>query len=79
MSMLTTLFLMEQYGPRLSMEQLAKVLGLAAATLHARIARGDLDIPTYVDGKLRWADTRDVAEYLDRKRAEARQALGVAA
>ena len=79
MSMLTTLFLMGHYGPRLSMEQLAQVLGLAVATLHARIARGELGIPTYVDGKLRWADTRDVAEYLDRKRAEARQALGVAA
>ena len=79
MSLITTLFLFEQYGPRLSMEQLAKVLGLATATLHARIGRGELDIPTYVDGKLRWADTRDVAEYLDRKRAEARQALGVAA
>lgn len=73
MSMLTTLFLMEHYGPRLSMEQLAQVLGLAVATLHARIARGDLDIPTYVDGKLRWADTRDVAEYLDRMREQARR------
>ena len=79
MSLMMTMILMEQYGPRLSMEQLAKVLGLATATLHARIGRGELDIPTYVDGKLRWADTRDVAEYLDRKRAEARQALGVAA
>ena len=75
MSLITTLFLLEQYGPRLSMDQLAKVLGLATATLHARIGRGELDIPTYVDGKLRWADTRDVAEYLDRKRQEARDAL----
>ena len=75
MSLITTLFLMEQYGPRLSMEQLAQVLGLAVATLHARIARGELAIPTYVDGKMRWADTRDVAEYLDRKRQEARDAL----
>ena len=79
MSLMMTMILMEQYGPRLSMDQLAKVLGLATATLHARIARGELAIPTYVDGKMRWADTRDVAEYLDRKRAEARQALGVAA
>lgn len=79
MSMLTTVYLIERYGLRLTMEQLAQVLGLAVATLHARIGRGELDIPTYVDGKLRWADTRDVAEYLDRKRAEARQALGVAA
>jgi predicted site-specific integrase-resolvase len=75
MSLITTLFLLEQYGPRLSMEQLAKVLGLAATTLHARIGRGELDIPTYVDGKLRWADARDVAEYLDRKRQEAHDAL----
>lgn len=41
------------------MEQLAQVLGLAVATLHARIARGELAIPTYVDGKMRFADTRD--------------------
>lgn len=73
MSMLTTLFLMEHYGPRLSMEQLAQVLGLAVATLHARIARGELGIPTYVDGKMRFADTRDVAEYLDRLREQARR------
>ena len=79
MSLMMTMILMEQYGPRLSMEQLAQVLGLAVATLHARIARGELAIPTYVDGKMRFADTRDVAEYLDRLRAEARQALGVAA
>ena len=40
MSMLTTLYLIERYGLRLTMEQLAQVLGLAVATLHARIARG---------------------------------------
>lgn len=79
MSMLTTVYLIERYGLRLTMEQLAQVLGLAVATLHARIARGELGIPTYVDGKMRFADTRDVAEYLDRLRAEARQALGMAA
>lgn len=75
MSMLTTVYLIERYGLRLTMEQLAQVLGLAVATLHARIARGELGIPTYVDGKMRFADTRDVAEYLDRLRAEARQAM----
>ena len=75
MSLMMTMILMEQYGPRLSMEQLAQVLGLAVATLHARIARGELGIPTYVDGKMRFADTRDVAEYLDIKRKEAQDAL----
>lgn len=73
MSMLTTVYLIERYGLRLTMEQLAQVLGLAVATLHARIARGELGIPTYVDGKLRWADARDVAEYLDRLREQARR------
>lgn len=47
----------------------------AAAALHARIARGELGIPTYVDGKMRFADVRDVAEYLDIKRQEAQDAL----
>jgi predicted site-specific integrase-resolvase len=75
MSMLTTVYLIERYGLRLTMEQLAQVLGLAVATLHARIARGELAIPTYVDGKMRFADTRDVAEYLDIKRQEAQDAL----
>lgn len=75
MSMLTTLYLIERYGLRLTMEQLAQVLGLAVATLHARIARGELGIPTYVDGKMRFADVRDVAEYLDIKRQEAQDAL----
>ncbi|TSE32966.1 pyocin activator PrtN family protein [Tepidimonas taiwanensis] len=75
MSMLTTVYLIERYGLRLSMEQLAQVLGLAVATLHARIARGELGIPTYVDGKMRFADVRDVAEYLDIKRQEAQDAL----
>jgi hypothetical protein len=37
MSLMMTMILMEQYGPRLSMDQLAKVLGLATATLHARM------------------------------------------
>lgn len=75
MSMLTTVYLIERYGLRLTMEQLAQVLGLAVATLHARIARGELDIPTYVNGKMRFADVRDVAEYLDIKRQEAQDAL----
>ena len=75
MSMLTTVYLIERYGLRLTMEQLAQELGLAVATLHARIARGELGIPTYVDGKMRFADVRDVAEYLDIKRQEAQDAL----
>lgn len=74
MSMFTTMLLFEKYGPRMSVEQIAEALGLAPGTLHARLAQGKLDLLTYVDGKLRFADTRDVAEYLDRMREQARRA-----
>jgi hypothetical protein len=79
MSMITTLFLMERYGPRMNMEQLAHALCLAPSSLHGRIARGEAMVPTYVDGKMRYADTRDVAEYLDRLREQARQGMREAA
>lgn len=78
MSMFTTMMLFEKYGPRMSVEQIGAALGLASGTLHARLAQGKLDLPTYVDGKLRCADTRDVAEYLDRLRDQARQAIATA-
>ena len=76
-NIITTLVLMEQYGPRVNMETLAKLLGFTTSSLHNRLGRKELEIPTYLDGKMRFADTRDVAEFLDRKRNEARQELGV--
>ena len=79
MSLITTLFLLERYGLRMNMEQLAQALGLASSSLHGRLARGELQVPTYVDGKMRWAATQDVAEYLDRLRDQARQAMKEAA
>lgn len=75
MSMLTTVYLIERYGPRLNVEQLGEALGLARGTIHQRIAAGTLELPTYIDGKLRFADARDVAEYLDRLRDAARRHL----
>lgn len=73
MSLLTQAYLLEKYGPRLNMEQLSEALGIAVSTLHKRIGSRDIDLPTYVDGKMRWADARDVAEYLDRMREQARR------
>lgn len=72
MSLISTLFLMETYGPRVDMAQLSQILGYEPKSLHNRIARGELELPTYIDGKLRFADTRDVAEYLDAQRSKAR-------
>lgn len=71
MSFLTQAYLLEQHGPRLDMAALARVLGVAKGSLTNRIYRGELDLPTYMDGGKRFADVRDVADYLDRMRRRA--------
>ncbi len=63
-SLLTQAYLLETYGPRLTMEQLAEVMRIKVSTLYNKIAAEELPIPTYKDGK-RFADYRDVAIYLD--------------
>lgn len=68
MSLLTQAYLLERYGPRLSIDQLAQVLGMAKGTIYNQISAETFPVPTYVDAKQRWADYRDVAEYLDRCR-----------
>lgn len=65
MSLLAQAFLLEQYGPRLSLEQLAEVLHRAKNTIYNQVSKGTFEIPTYLDGGKRFADFRDVAEYLD--------------
>ena len=67
MSLLTQAYLLEKYGPRLSVEQLAQVLG----TLYNTISAGTAPVKTYCDGGRRWADFRDVAEHIDRCREQA--------
>ena len=73
MSLLAQAFLLEQYGPRLSIEQLAAVLHLARSTIYNQIAAGTFAVPTYVDGGKRFADFRDVAAYLDECRVRAKR------
>lgn len=71
MSFLSQAYLLEKYGPRLAMPDLAKVLGIAHGTLRNRVSAGTLKVPTYVDGGTRYADYRDVAQYLDECRQSA--------
>lgn len=71
MSFLTQAFLLERYGPRLSTAQLAECLGLAEGTVRNRISSGRLPVPTYLDNGSRWADYRDVSQYLDECRSRA--------
>lgn len=78
MSILTQMVLIEQHGLRVDLERLAAILDTTAPNLRRKISDGSMEIPTYVDGGKRWADIRDVAEYLDARRAEARQVHHVA-
>ncbi len=65
MSFLTYAYLLDRYGPRLTIRQAAQALGFSESTLRNRIADGTLKLPTYLDGGSRFADARDVAAYLD--------------
>lgn len=69
MSLLIQAYLLDKYGPRLSVEQLAEVLSLKTGTLYNQISAGTCSVPTYVDCGRRWADFRDVAEAFDNMRA----------
>lgn len=70
MSFLQQAYLLDKYGPRLTMQQLAEVLGIAHGTLRNRLSAGALRVKTYVDGGTRYADFRDVASYLDECREQ---------
>lgn len=72
MSFFTQAYLIERYGPRLTIPQLAEVLGCAEKTLRNRLSEGKVDMPVYNDNGVRCADYRDVAQYLDECRERAR-------
>ena len=69
MSLASHALLFDKYGPRLTLAQLAEFLHVAESTLYNQISAGACPVPTYREGKVRFADVRDVAEYLDRARA----------
>lgn len=74
MSILTQMASIERHGIRADLDALAGILDTTPATIRRKISDGSFPIPTYVDGGRRWADTRDVAAYLDQRREDARQA-----
>lgn len=57
--------------PRLSHEETCEALGISAATGYTHRSLGKF--PVAMSGKPLTADVRDVAEVLDRLRAEAKQ------
>lgn len=74
MSLLAHMVLIEKYGLRVDLERLADILETTPPNIRRKISEATFEIPTYIDGGKRWADTRDVADYFDRRRQLARQA-----
>ena len=71
MNLLMQAMLFEKYGSaRLDLVQLADVLNMSKSTIVNQLSAGTFPVKTYLDGK-RYADIRDVAEYLDEVRKEA--------
>lgn len=71
MSLMTQAVVVEQYGLRLTIEQLAQAMQLAKSTVYNQVAAKTFPIPTYVEGGKRFAAYQDVAAYLDGCRANA--------
>lgn len=71
MSLLTQALVFEKYGERLDADALAKFLNVSKTTLYNQITAGTCPVPTYLDGKSRYADYRDVAAHLDKCRERA--------
>jgi DNA-directed RNA polymerase specialized sigma24 family protein len=71
MSFFTQAYLLEKYGPRLNISEVAQVLGVAEKTLRNRLSLNKVALRMYEDQGLKCADSRDVADYLDDCRARA--------
>lgn len=65
MSLLSQALVFDKYGARLDTDQLAELLGQSRGGILNQISAGTFPIPTYLEGKRRFADFRDVAEHLD--------------
>lgn len=66
------MILMEKYGPRMTIAQIADALSVSEKTVRNRIARREFPIPVYPDFGSTFADARDVAAYLDACRERAK-------
>ena len=56
--------LLNKYGPRLTVSELADVLKIAPKTIQNRLSNGTLPIKMHTDSG-RFCNTQDVAEYLN--------------
>lgn len=74
----TTKVLFDLYGTfALDLKQLSELMHLSTGHIRNQISSGTFQIPTYRVGKKLLADIRDVAEWADRRRRDARRIVQV--
>ena len=73
MTLLTRAALLDKYGFRLSMEQLAEVLAISPGHLANMLSQDQCPIRTYKEGARRFASYEAVAEYLEKKDDEGKK------
>lgn len=71
MSLLIQVYLLEKYGVRLSLSELAEELGISINTVRNQLSKETFPIPTYLDGGQRFAAVEDVAAHVQACRARA--------
>lgn len=67
------LYLLQRFGPRLTMHQLVDLLQIGYSTAVRQIRTKEFPISTYMEAGNRYADFRDVAKHLTRCREEAQE------
>ncbi|MBI0327666.1 hypothetical protein [Burkholderia plantarii] len=72
MSLLTRAYVLEKYGPRMTLAQLAQLLLMSEGTIRNQISAETFPIPTYKEGAARYAPYDAVADYLDHMSNKAR-------
>jgi hypothetical protein len=65
MKLLTQAFILEKFGPRMTMSQLATLLCMSEGTIRNQVSAEIFPIRTYKEGASRFAPYDAVAEYLD--------------
>jgi len=61
----------------MTLAEVCEEISLEVGTAHNKISAGTFPIPTRKEGRNRVADVRDVGDYLDRQRQEAKKAYEI--
>jgi hypothetical protein len=73
MKLLTRAYILENYGVRLNMAQLSRLLVMSEGTIRNQISAETFPVPTYKEGGARYAAYDAVADYLDEMSESARR------